>query len=196
MNTNTYNMSVSSLGSAFYFVSGANNFYLPNMTGQPIGAMVYLSANVPANIIATNAVIDNRSNGGQSTISLIHQEDVFLVWNGSNSWLTIGGSYVIRASSVSTPASMFGASISVNGYQKLPSGMIIQWGKTSGGNGVYTYSFPIAFPNACVNILSQTANAIANDDDSTTNGTEPISNSQFNITLDKGRACFWIAIGY
>lgn len=39
-----------------------------------------------------------------------------------------------------------------NGYQKLPGGLIIQWGNTNQGtvaNGVANIAFPIAFPNAC-----------------------------------------------
>lgn len=45
----------------------------------------------------------------------------------------------------------FGASYSGNGYQKLPGGLIIQWGSTgsiSPGSSV-TISFPVAFPNNC-----------------------------------------------
>lgn len=192
--SNTYNISTSQLGSSFFFSTGSSVVSLPNMTGIPPGAMLYLSAYVPVSIVGVQ-LIDNRSNGGAGTIFLNYQEDVFLVWTGAI-WYAIGGSYVVRTSSITVPSSMFGASMSQNGYQKLPSGLIIQWGRTPGGNGIYTYSFPIAFPNACLTILSQTAHAVPNDNDNITNGTEPISNSQFNITLDYGRACFWIAIGY
>jgi len=55
-----------------------------------------------------------------------------------------------------TPAglmSAFGSYLASNGYQKLPSGLILQWGGafSSGAaadNGVIT--FPIAFPTACL----------------------------------------------
>ena len=49
-------------------------------------------------------------------------------------------------------ADEFGASLSANGYQKLPSGLIIQWGNVSGSFTSGTYSgptFPITFPNEC-----------------------------------------------
>lgn len=48
-------------------------------------------------------------------------------------------------------ADEFGASLSTNGYQKLPSGLIIQWGTgtTVPANGTSTTTFPIAFPNSC-----------------------------------------------
>jgi len=48
------------------------------------------------------------------------------------------------------------------GYVKLPSGIIIQWGRTaqtggSNSSGAYlTTSFPIAFPNACWQVSART----------------------------------------
>ena len=41
-------------------------------------------------------------------------------------------------------------SLAESGYQKLPSGLIIQWGKT---NTTGTTTFPIAFPNACLSLI-------------------------------------------
>lgn len=46
-------------------------------------------------------------------------------------------------------ANEFGSSLAANGYQKLPSGLIIQWGSAiagSTGTGAVLNSFPIAFP--------------------------------------------------
>lgn len=42
---------------------------------------------------------------------------------------------------------MFTASLGDNGYQRLPSGMILQWGTASGGGLSETVTYPIAFPN-------------------------------------------------
>jgi len=44
----------------------------------------------------------------------------------------------------------------VNGYQKLPSGLIMQWGVYSGvlvHGTSYTVTFPISFPTACLTVL-------------------------------------------
>lgn len=50
----------------------------------------------------------------------------------------------------------FGASLATNGYQRLPNGMILQWGRVRAS---YTsevtagVTFPIAFPNACLSTM-------------------------------------------
>ena len=55
---------------------------------------------------------------------------------------------------VAAPSSTYAgeALLSANGYQKLPSGLIMQWGiiKDTGT----TYNFPIPFTNACFNLVA------------------------------------------
>ncbi len=49
--------------------------------------------------------------------------------------------------------SNFTASLSGIGWQKLPSGLIIQWGSyTTTGKGSKEITFPIAFPLACISL--------------------------------------------
>ena len=56
----------------------------------------------------------------------------------------------------------FGSSLASSGYQKLPSGMIVQWGSvTTGGGGNATGAFPFAFPNACFSFIQSVSNASA-----------------------------------
>lgn len=49
-----------------------------------------------------------------------------------------------------------------SGWMKFPNGMILQWGRTaqtggSNGSGAYlTTSYPIAFPNACWQVVATT----------------------------------------
>jgi hypothetical protein len=49
-------------------------------------------------------------------------------------------------------------SLSGNGYQKLPGGLIMQWGTFSQTGAITTVSFPISFPNACWNVQQTLAN--------------------------------------
>ena len=51
-------------------------------------------------------------------------------------------------------AGAFPAQKADNGYLKLPNGLILQWGKVASGwsgEGPYTVTFPVAFPNKCLN---------------------------------------------
>lgn len=43
-------------------------------------------------------------------------------------------------------------SLTVNGYQIFPGGLIIQWGTLVGNGHSVTWNFPITFPNGCLNV--------------------------------------------
>jgi hypothetical protein len=48
----------------------------------------------------------------------------------------------------------FASSLAIPGYQKLPSGLIIQWGTSSNLASTTTpVTFPLAFPNACLTVV-------------------------------------------
>lgn len=51
--------------------------------------------------------------------------------------------------------SFFSASLLAAGWQKLPSGLIIQWGQVlSNSSGFAPWTYPIAFPNACFQVYA------------------------------------------
>ena len=79
------------------------------------------------------------------------------------------------------------------GYQKLPSGVIVQWGSWNGGAAASgTNSFPLTFPNGVFSMIFGTSS----------NGTAgygaPISNSQYNWNRNSGssNSGTWVAFGY
>ena len=93
-------------------------------------------------------------------------------------------------------------SMTPNGYQILPGGLIIQWGYISTfGSGVL-YDFPIPFPNS---VFSITATPYAG----TISATAPISLSannvlatanftqkSFSFDADSSMQVYWMAIGH
>lgn len=87
---------------------------------------------------------------------------------------------------------------SENGYQKLPGGLIIQWGLSTGVSS-RTATFPIAFPNECLNISGSTYLPLGNFQ---TCSFRDATNQNFGIqTGDVNNAAQpnpvkWIAIGY
>ena len=93
-------------------------------------------------------------------------------------------------------------SIATNGYIKLGSGFILQWGtmtNASTWSAVATVNFPTAFPHACLTVVctlkaeaSKTPNGdwtiVVNDD---------ITTTAFKWSSYYNRnGCRWIAIGY
>jgi hypothetical protein len=72
---------------------------------------------------------------------------------------------VTGASSLNVLTSAFtGAnqSLTADGYQKLPGGLIIQWGFVPDTGTTMSATFPIAFPTACVGISAQIIRNSAN----------------------------------
>lgn len=94
----------------------------------------------------------------------------------------------------------FNSLLTTNGWQKLPSGLIVQWGvATTPVSGGIAVTFPIAFPNACHSV-SAVANATAVQQVSVV-----AQKSNTTITLYAGNSAsgagvaiglFWMAIGY
>ena len=98
-------------------------------------------------------------------------------------------------------------SLSGNGYQKLPGGLIIQWGTgNAGGDPVHNSfgrtavrfrenSYPIAFPNALLSLVAThnhgggTTVAVFTRDETAT-GFSAAASWQDDISIH------WIAIGY
>jgi hypothetical protein len=87
-------------------------------------------------------------------------------------------------------------SLSSNGYQKLPGGLIVQWGQQSGisSSAEATYSFPLTFPTVC--LRGWCGHALSGD----TVGAgafEVLSASQFKLRSSvSSMTGSWLAIGY
>ena len=91
----------------------------------------------------------------------------------------------------------FTASKAGNGYQKLPSGLIIQWGvgHSQHDNG-YTNTFPITFPNACFSVTANHVGGAGNTNVTCNNATTSnfISYTEYGTTTNI--TIYYIAIGY
>lgn len=98
---------------------------------------------------------------------------------------------------------------SPNGYMKLPKGMILQWGTVdetdNQGENNRTVTFPIAFPNTCLNALATRVTASPSGDNSdgglalynTTNTTISVHYATYTgASSGSLRGFKWFAIGY
>lgn len=87
---------------------------------------------------------------------------------------------------------------SENGYQKLPDGLIIQWGFSTGASS-RTVTFPIAFPNECLNV---SGNVYASIGTFQTCSCRNATNQNFGIqtgdvnNVGQPNPVKWFAIGY
>ena len=96
-----------------------------------------------------------------------------------------------------------GASLGTNGYQKFPSGLIVQWGfsaaSVASSPGV-TVNFPIAFPNAAFSVVGSVywntaSNIVTVRGLSTTQATFDVANGGSG-GLVSGPQVYWYAIGH
>ncbi|WEW99794.1 phage tail protein [Pseudomonas nitroreducens] len=131
-----------------------------------------------------------------TSITLNIGDDAELLSTGSNTWMLIGGSVSLRY------AALFGASTAQSGYQRLPSGLIIQWGLYTVGYGAsynapgtsVSNNFPIAFPNACLSAVMTHNGGVGVT--VTVNGFTKTKFDAWSTYVQSGASAWLIAIGY
>jgi len=86
--------------------------------------------------------------------------------------------------------------LSSSGYQKLPGGLIIQWGAVAGASNTnLTFTLPIAFPTAC---LSATATVAVTTGFTAETGIDSVTASSIIVNHRAGTATsiYIIAVGH
>lgn len=132
------------------FVSAPATITLPPVASAPPGSVVHIFANVAGVTVATAGgdLIVGSGPTNVASVGLNARGTIWLRSDGGGAWLAIGGSAQIGASAA------FGASLSGAGYQRLPSGLLVQWGSVIQGAGLSApVTFPLAFPTACFVVL-------------------------------------------
>jgi hypothetical protein len=128
--------------------SSAITATLPPPTTQNLRFTFYNASTAVGTIATPSGVIFNALTGSTS-VSIPSGCAFDMVSDGSN-WLVISGV---------GSASLIGS----GGWQKLPSGLIIQWGQAPcAANTSTTTTFPIAFPNSCLNVAGSGNQASGN----------------------------------
>jgi hypothetical protein len=87
------------------------------------------------------------------------------------------------------------SSLSGNGYEKLPSGLIMQWGSFTQTGTSTTVTLPIAFPNAMLNVQQ----TIIGSGSVSAPGASIVNTQQFDSIRDpvvSNVGCYYFAIGY
>lgn len=137
------------------------------------------------------ASVDEINTPTDTDIQLTDDNDCVVLYKTTTFWTTIA---------VSSYDS-FAYLKAVNGYTKLPNGIILQWGSFSSADSINTVvTFPITFPTSCICITL--GNFGANGTDQYANGFKAISTTS-NVSdvtirnLTNGtNLCYWQALGF
>lgn len=179
-------LSSSVVGSWVAPTSPGLTFTLPLASSVPSGAVLHFYANsqgltlarqgTDTIVLGTNGIVSGVALGASDKLSLI---------SVTSGWYALGGDATLPYSS------LFGSSLAASGYQKLPSGLIIQWGSGGYASGS-TVAFPQAFPNACFSVVVSHGPSATGP---TTNGIGTKTNANFVVFVGF-TAALWIAIGH
>lgn len=145
------NLTLTAADAGECFVYGetvAATITLPTIAATAIGSTFEFINTGTADLTVQRAgpdLIDSGPTSGTSIVIPPNQSLKLVRASASSLWHPVG----ITAAALAQPMA---ASLAGNGWQRLPSGLIIQWGSlltsaTNGANSVWT--FPIAFPAAC-----------------------------------------------
>jgi len=139
-------LTVSDIGQALF--ASANNCTLtlptPTSLGVVSGAAVLIFTDGETGTVVTagSGVTLNGPGGASSSITMNSGQSMTIVAVGTTTWQVVSSTASLGANGD------FGSSLGGAGYQKLPGGLIIQWGYvTTNSSGVATFTHPIAFPN-------------------------------------------------
>lgn len=139
-------LDAANIGALNEFSSGAAiTCTIPASNSVPKGSGIWVMNNGTGNLTVNRSGADILENGATTLTSLTlkNGDSVFLASNGGTKWLILGGSGQLPVSP------HFASSIAGNGYRKLPSGDIEQWGSVVVSASANTaVTLPIAFPSA------------------------------------------------
>ena len=124
-----------------------------------------------------------------------------LTSNGTT-WVSsaIGNAATVTNGVYTTSFTGSNQSLTSNGWQKLPGGLIMQWGVSTSTTSTTTITFPIAFPTSALNVQTSTVSS-----SSDTGGLDLSTAPRFNSVTTTGfvassstssNGFYWFAIGY
>ncbi len=145
------NLLATDIGKILLFNAASLTLTMPTPTSLsiPIGGTVEVASytGTDGTIAFSGSTYTYGASGISTNLSVKAGETLALTAVTANVWLVTAGTAELGKTA------SFGSSLATAGYQKLPSGLIIQWGNFNGTAGASgTYTFPIAFPTACVGI--------------------------------------------
>lgn len=153
------NLLASDMGSDLLFNAAAVTLTIPAPTslGIAIGACVTITAHAYTGMVYFSGCTYTYSAGGMTaSIPVLPGESLTLLATTADAasiW------QVMPSTAGMGNLGSFGASHAISGYQKLPGGLIIQWGDCLLISGALAYfNFPIAFPDTAYAVVCSGGN--------------------------------------
>lgn len=178
---------------------GNANVVLPPAASVPPGSSVKLlvTGSGTLSVLGGVSFVVGGLNGNVVTSWQMVEGDEAVCVNDGGRWLVFGTMSLKQSSK-------FASALTASGYQKLPSGLIIQWGQmsisySSPQEYTGTITFPISFPTALKSVVG-TSNDTLNTAKVVMALTSPSTTAwkvRFETPMSGGGNNFtWIAIGY
>jgi hypothetical protein len=151
--------------------SAGNTASLGSFTSAQLATALTDETGTGANVFATSPTLVTPNLGTPATLvgtNITGTAAGLTAGNATNATnATTSTTQTLNTSDTSIATTQFAnpaSSLAANGYVKLPSGIIIQWG-TMSGTGThgtsYSFTFPLAFPTACQSISATVQQGIA-----------------------------------
>ncbi|MGH8422363.1 MAG: gp53-like domain-containing protein, partial [Pseudomonas fluorescens] len=174
-------------------MDGISTVTLPDASAVPPGSLITVVGNNTYTVRAKagDTLASSNSLAGPFTFA----PQVFSVFRrllAGSGWTLDSGDGALKYSPI------FAALFSSNGYQKLPSGLIIQWGTASvSANNVLTNAaLPIAWPNGLLQCVSSwLASSPPNGSLGCATGTNPLTQISLFNSYTVAQNARWIAVG-
>lgn len=184
-------------GAVHFYGASGNSYSLPNSVALslPVGATVRIH-NWGGSAMSVGAQGSDKMQeapgiaSSATARSIPADSYVDCIFIGAGSWLMFG-------TGVMGKTNLFSASIGTSGYQRLPSGLIIQWGGTAAAQaGDVVTTLPIGFPNAFLAVtITQGYTAGSGSIGYASGGATSLGAFTWKGSA-VGNACMYIAIGY
>lgn len=171
-------------------LAGNQTVSLPLLSSVTVGSSITIHNPTIFDKTITINGADRISPDGNQLTSVQLKQGEFITFTSESAVWRACGTGVLKYSGG------FGASLNSNGYQKLPSGLIIQWGQINiiAANTAHTVTFPVAFTTSNTKVFTNLVNGGLSGSFYSWY-TTPTS-TQVSIIGASGSYCDWIAIGY
>lgn len=195
-------LTATDIGQVLWFSAAGYTLTLPtpaNLGATPGKAVTVFGNGYAGSVVAGGGASINFVSVNDGAMTIKSGQSVTFVAITTTTW------QVINSTAAMAKNADFGASLAANGYQRLPSGLIIQWGEVAAAGGDFNANFPIAFPNACLQVVGNMIGSIGSSEalsltmvgmSTTYFGARPRYISGGAVSIASTYGVRWIAIGW